>query len=532
MDPPEPPCSCSNQSKDQIQQENPIEKNEQLSIKVDYLEKRVAHLSTSNTDLSSRLVHSEEEKLKISKELVEEKLQINKMRAQFEEEMFELKNEILNQKDAITELQTERDNLLGKLQSVETHLQTGEKSDRELASLKSNYLALAEAHHKELAQSKELSAELLALAQAQDVLRSQLAEQHQRARDTSQDLHGELDRVRALVGRLLQSRIKPEDLATLNKGQKSMEKTLLGNQEEMKDMLEKLKRSYEEEQRKLEEKIGVMGREQQIQNSQQNVTEKSMACSCCLSQLKEAKEEISKLQLQVKELHELYRARLVCYLRDITEFVDGVGGGKMASEGNKLRAFVDDMLRDVRASYRAREEQLATATRAYKKSLQRTTKTHHALICAYRGQRQQILAKPDERLEPGPPETHFTLEATDPREESKKHSHQIEHNKEQVVRDQVSVSKMPTNQEMPNPEQIFQESWSVIRKQLKEITDSTLGMYAKEHKLLSTRATFAEAQASQLQDYIDKHLDRYKQEIARLRQLRGKQEASGTHNNL
>ncbi|XP_077407493.1 coiled-coil domain-containing protein 78 isoform X2 [Vanacampus margaritifer] len=521
MDPREPPHPCSNQAKDQIQQENPIEKNEQLSIKVDYLEKRVAHLSTSNADLSSRLVQSEEEKLKISKELVEEKLQINKTRAQFEEEMFELKNKILNQKDAITELQTERDNLLGELQSVETRLKAGEKSDQELASLKSNYLTLAEARHKELAQSKEPSAELL-------------------ARDTSQDLHGELDRVRALVGRLLQSRIKPEDLAALNKGQKSMEKTLLGNQEEMKDMLENLKRSYEEEQRKLKEKIGAMGKEQQIQNSQQKATEQSLTCSCCLSQLKEAKEEISKLQLQVKELHELYRARLVCYLGDITEFVDGVGEGKIPSGGNKLRAFVDDMLRDVRASYRAREEQLANATRAYKKSLQRTTKTHHALICAYRAQRQQILAKPDKGLEPGPPETHFNLEATDPREEPNKHYHHFEHKsklegQQQVVRDQVAVSKTPTrstNQEMPNPEHIFQESWLVIRKQLKEITDSTLGIYAKEHKLLSTRATVAEAQVSQLQDYIDKHPDRYKQEIARLRQLGGKQEASGTYNNL
>lgn len=109
MDPREP-RSCLNQAKDQIREENvstafyiliqsrrpkldsptvlnvqfsqfndvkrqntdvafslqPQDKNEQLSIKVDYLENKVTHLSTSNTDLSSRLVHSEEEKLKVA----------------------------------------------------------------------------------------------------------------------------------------------------------------------------------------------------------------------------------------------------------------------------------------------------------------------------------------------------------------------------------------------------------------------------------------------------------------------------------
>lgn len=39
---------------------------------------------------------------------------------------------------------------------------------------------------------------------------------------------------------------------------------------------------------------------------------------CCQSQMKEAEEENSKLQLQVKELNEEYRARLLCYLQDLS----------------------------------------------------------------------------------------------------------------------------------------------------------------------------------------------------------------------
>lgn len=96
---------------------------ERLFTKVGYLESRLGHLTTSSTDVSHRLVRSEEEKLKvglvnmrrrfvvffsrdvnkfaffissqISKELVEEKLQTNKLREQYEEQMFELKNKVI-----------------------------------------------------------------------------------------------------------------------------------------------------------------------------------------------------------------------------------------------------------------------------------------------------------------------------------------------------------------------------------------------------------------------------------------------------
>ncbi|XP_057682865.1 coiled-coil domain-containing protein 78 [Corythoichthys intestinalis] len=519
------PCLSLNQAKDQNQELHLQDKSEHLSIKVDYLETRVTHLSTTNTDLSNRLVHSEEEKLKISKELVEEKLHFNEMRGKFEDEMFELRNKLLNQKDEITELVTERDNLLGELQIAETNFKSQQE---EYASLKKDYLALAEAHHKELAQSKELSAELLASAQAQDTLRCKLAKKHQKAQESSTDLHGELNRVRALIGRLLQNRVK-----------------LLGNQEEMKNMLEDLKRCYEEEQRKLKEKIGEMRKEQRIPSGQQKPSELSMVrlkcqghseaiisklnffsflkilhkgvvfgfpCWCCQTHLKEAKEENSRLQLQVKELHQQYRAKLLCYLKDITNYIDDVAGGKMLAQRNKLRGFVDNVLGDVRASYRAREEQLATAAQEYKKKLQKTTKTHHALICTYRAQREQILAKPDMGFDPGPPDSHFNLLNTSKEElsELQQLGQKVE-GQQKVGLNQVAFVKTSThstNQEMPQPEQIFQESWAVIKKQLKEITDSTLEGYEKERTLLITRATVAEEQVSHLQNFIDKHLHR------------------------
>lgn len=106
----------------------------------------------------------------------------------------------------------ERDKLFRELQSAEARLKVGEKSGQDLteeyAMLKKKHLALAEAHNKEVAQSEELSAELLALAQAQDTLRRQLQEQQQSVKTTTQDLHLELDRVRALISRMSHNRVK------------------------------------------------------------------------------------------------------------------------------------------------------------------------------------------------------------------------------------------------------------------------------------------------------------------------------------
>ncbi|KAK1881243.1 Coiled-coil domain containing protein 78 [Dissostichus eleginoides] len=482
----------SNEQLQALTEENQqLRENERLFTKVGYLECRLGYLASSNTDLSCRLIQSEEDKLKISKELVDEKMQTNKMREQFEEEKFELKNKLLNQASAITELEMERDNLSRALQSAEACLKVGEKSGQDLTeeytALKNSYLALADAHDKEQNQGEKLSAELLALAQAQDALRLQLEEQQQSVETSTRGLHCELDRVRALISSMSHNRVKVRHyLETKMRSKKCW----------------KMKNSYEEQQKKLEQKVVEMGKEHQedkraIRNRQQELSERSAALMCSQSQVKEAEDENSKLHLQVKKLNEKYRSRLVWYLQDLSEYIDGLGEGKSPPEASKLRAHVDSMLQDVRSSYRAREEQLASAARSYKKRLQEITKTHHGLLIAYRVQREQILAQPQSGLDPGPPEAPFSLEPSELREETERELQQRRQDEARLEAQlQVVALKMPV------------QNLSRHEKQLREISDSTLVSLEKDQALLITRVTVAEAQVSELQDYIDNHLGR------------------------
>lgn len=110
----------------------------------------------------------------------------------------------------MTQLEAERHKLLRDLQSATARLKVdGERGlAEENAALRKNYQTLAEAHSKELAQSEELRAELLALARAQDHLRRQVEEQQQSVVSSSRDLHCELDRVRHLISHMSQDRVK------------------------------------------------------------------------------------------------------------------------------------------------------------------------------------------------------------------------------------------------------------------------------------------------------------------------------------
>lgn len=64
-------------------------------------------------------------------------------------------------------------------------------------------------------------------------------------------------------------------------------------------------------------------------------------------------------------------------------------------------------------------------------------------------------------------------------------------------------------------------SWAQIHQKLQDFFHSTQAELERERAQLLVRATMAEEQLSDLQEYVDQHLGRYTQEILRLRKLVG-----------
>ncbi|XP_056593674.1 coiled-coil domain-containing protein 78 isoform X3 [Triplophysa dalaica] len=480
------------------------DRNEALFSKLGSVQNKLGQQAASKSDLSVKLVQCEEEKLKISKDLVDVRIESNKMREQFEGEIFEFKNMVLSLEGTISALQTERDRVGREVSATSARLEVMERTERdlaeELAVLKSKFRSLSTAYEREHAHFEELSEELLSLAQMHDTL---LQERERTHRHTL-----EVEKVRALLSRASQNRIR--DVHNI-----------------MKVELEKLKKSYEEQQRQLEDKVVALGKEQQenkkaIQYTRHKLTEQSATLMISQHQLKESEAELSKVQNHLKALNREYRARLARYIQDVTECVTAVGVG---DTGHKLKGFVESMLEEMKASYRSREEQLTRAVRTSRKRILSLNNTYQRLLIAYREQREQILALPVHALDAGPPEAHFSPAGSELRGETERELQRLRDDKarleSQLRQAQEQLAVLSESQRSG----LTQEAWNDIKKQLTEMTNTTQDAQERERAQLITRSTVAEEQLSELKEYVDNHLGRYKLEITLLRRRLGSNSA-------
>ncbi|KAB5587250.1 hypothetical protein PHYPO_G00011040 [Pangasianodon hypophthalmus] len=490
------------------------DENDHLCNKLGSTQSKAAQHAASNRDLSSRLVQSEQDKLKISKDLVEVQIEANKLREKYEADIFELQNKVLCQEGVVSNLEAELGRLKREVESASSRLQIAEGNERDMAeeyaALKSNFLAVSEGLEREITHSQELSNELLTLAHAHDTLL------HEKEQEHTHTL--ELEKVRALLRRVSHSRVRPEELSRGCNA--TWDRHTHRAQYELREELERIRKTYEEQQQRLEEKIVAMGKEQQenkraIRNTQQELAQQSASLLVSQHQLKEVEAENSKLQNQLKELNQEYRARLTHYIYDITECVRRDGDASV-----QLKEYVDSMLKEVRMSYRSREEQLTSTLRNYRKRLCNLNNTHQLLLTAYRMQREQILAHTGHALEVGPPEAHFSPAEAELRGETERELQRLREDKSRletqlrIAQEQVSLLSQPSQNVA-----LSEEAWADIRKQLREIAVAAQETHERERAQLVTRATVAEEQVRELQEYVDNHLGRYKLEVTQLRRM-------------
>uniref|UniRef100_A0A8B9TZ94 DUF4472 domain-containing protein n=1 Tax=Anas platyrhynchos TaxID=8839 RepID=A0A8B9TZ94_ANAPL len=503
------------------------DRNERLYMGPGDLQERMGTLAGSKPDLSARMVFSEEEKLKISKELIDLQIETNKMKEQYETENFELKNMILSLENRVLELELRSEKVTGERDALRDRLRTLETSRKELADeyiiLKSNYLALGKELDQEILfifwkcvtshqccfescclhgavgwlllevlKNEELSLELLNLANAKSTLPG-TGSYHHLSHAAADEPSAEPGRVRAVARRVSAQKVKPEDALASEHKQQNLEKNLLGNQDRIKVEIENLKKTYDSQQQKLEEQVSAVGKE-----------------------LQEAKRAIRDTQRKLAE--------------QSADYMDSKSSDR--TEPSKapahMKHFVDSMLQDIRASYKSREEQLAGAARAYKKRMKNLVKKHENLLIAYSMQREQIRSLGSSDMDSGPAELHFAI--TDPElltnttqelNRLREHKAKLELQLQEL---QQKKMKETSDLQLPSEQKLDEEGWAEVRKQLREFTHSTQEDLEKERSQLLTRAIVAEEQVSELQEYVEKHLARYKQEILRLRTLAGSKE--------
>uniref|UniRef100_A0A4W3HI96 Coiled-coil domain-containing protein 78 n=1 Tax=Callorhinchus milii TaxID=7868 RepID=A0A4W3HI96_CALMI len=188
------------------------------------------------------------------------------------------------------------------------------------------------------------------------------------------------------------------------------------------------------------------------------------------------------------------------------------------------------MLNDIRCAYKAREEQLASAARNYKKRMKDIYKKHEMLLIAYRSQREQILGLKNEDLDAGPSEVEFVVTDSELLSGQAQELNRLREDKaclESQLRNGLEQVKGSGEMggdcwlESETRGKVNDGNWMELKKQMREFTLTTQEELESERGQLSSRLKVTEGQLAELQDYVDKHLGRYKEEIVRLRKLIG-----------
>nr|XP_024649895.1 coiled-coil domain-containing protein 78 isoform X18 [Macaca nemestrina] len=419
------------------------------------------------------LVLSEEQQLQISKELVDIQITTHRLQEQHEAEIFQLKSEVARRQ-------------VYPLMPVVL----------QILRLESRVLEL-ELHGDHTSQGCAVPVEA-------DPMHRRAPAQELRHKA---QVPGHSDDCRLQV--------QPKNAMNPENEQQRLGNGLLGGQEQLQKQVKWALERQEARQQALETRVEALGRQLQGAREearaagQQLATQAVVLCSC-RGQLRQAEAENARLQLQLKKLKDEYVLRLQRCAREAVEHTDSAG---QAPATTALRTFLEATLEDIRAAHRSREQQLARAARTYHKRLVDLSRRHEELLAAYRapGNPQAIFGAASLDLEPLPVPL-----VTD-----------FSHREDQHGGPEALLSspqKGPGGASQggtSEPQGLDAASWAQIHQKLRDFSRSTQAELERERAQLLVRATVAEEQLSELQEYVDQHLGRYKQEILRLRKLAG-----------
>lgn len=522
------------------------DKNERLYHKLEAVQSKLNDLAVSKRDISSNYVLSEEEKLKVSKALVDLQIENNRLKEDTEQTKFEQTNKSLVLESQLMEAQMDRERFARAAKEATEKLEEVERNRKTLAdefvALKSNYMGLAKDYDREVARNEELTTELLLLINSKEVmLKDKIARAPANVSvplvDSYDLAQAELERIRSLLNRFSAKKISlGPDTSLLNEEDRvRLEKSLFGDVERFNKELERIRLLYDDEQKQLERRLQALAKDledarQASRTAQKKMTETASELYQCRQQNKELESDNNRLQNKLKDLNEEYKSRLVRYVDDIAEYIDST---RSQNEKNiKLKAYMEAMLKDIKRAAHTREEQLTDAVKKYKNVSKTFIKRHEELLVAYRLLRTQIINLGYD-VDLGPDQFDLYINDADLKLDQQndlaklsralKEAHEEIRKLKEGVRTVSDTQTPKTSTNFPSSKRLLNEELDDARQSLRDFSRNQLLALEAEKAALLARATVAEEQLQETQDYIDKHLTRYKDEIMRLRRLLGDQ---------
>nr|CAB3228707.1 coiled-coil domain-containing protein 78-like [Phallusia mammillata] len=549
------------------------ERNDRLFQRLEQIQDKMTEIAKSKSEISSKLVASEEEKLKVSKGLVELQLENNRLTEEYESENFELKNKILTLENQLVEFELEKSKFARSHDLSAEHTRQLEENRKTIAdefvALKKKALDQEKQLTEQIRKNNEMRAELGRLIETEAALLD-LRDNVERRRQAHDDATKELDRARDVLrdANMQATNASNEDPLEALKARRAqlqreaLNKSLLDGSPRggKNDVLSRMRQTYDEQTRKLESRLEELKAQLAaayagIQATNKKSAEQTTTMLALKERQEKSSEDVTRLQQQLKEANEDYRRRLWRYVQDIADFVDngppsGPDNEKNRSKSNPASAtmqrYVDGMLKEMKSAFRSREEQLSNAARNFKKQSKRVSQRHEKLLIHYRILRDQLefLGSVADR-QPTDPERQSPLSGFPPVDLGPDPSEMVVTENDLVSENALEMNKLRailarTKAELAGAKAEVQRHKQMDKTlaPLRPIGHSFPGarnsydngqlrmrdmqmnsQLERERAELLTRATVAEQQAREQQEYIDTHLTRYKQEIVRLRRI-------------
>ncbi|XP_068675804.1 coiled-coil domain-containing protein 78-like [Montipora foliosa] len=512
------------------------EKNEKMYTRLEEMQKRFSEVMNSKTQLSSKLISSEEEKLKISKTLVDVQLENNRLQEDAAAINFDLNNKVLALENNVMELQMYLDKAHSDLAGSKEQLGGMETEHKELVNeyiaLKTSHVQLTADYQKEVTKNEELGLELVTLLNTKEKL------QHDKEAVELEKMQEYYDQLRRITNKFSRSSLREKDdlsrsVLNLQSEKLELEKQLLHTSQQREGKVESLRVQHQRQLDKLEERISKMRKEVQetkefYREAQRKLAQQSAELIAANGERHRLNEENNHLDLRLKELSTEYTNRLQQYIHDIASFCGQAAEKQQSVES--LQSYLDVMVGQMKEAHDTREEDLESRIRELKRTVKDVTQKIENVSSAYRMLKYDLESN---RGCGAPQADHVELHWPSDIELNMAQSREIA--KLQSDLKELKQSNEDLKQklarkidEQHNELQSFSASqatvemgWGYLRKQLREFTLNTQQDLESERASLLTRCILAEEQQARLQHYIDTNLKSYQEEIVRLRQLLG-----------
>ena len=331
------------------------EDNRAVFNKLQEFRKKYQDIVGSKAKLQETLIVAEQEKLKISKALIDLQIENNELVERSENDKYELVTKLLNAENEIMESERKEQKKISNVEDLKGQITKLTKEKKALAlefiTLKTNYMNVTKDLNKELAKNEELGVELLtlvnqkksmesgqeAISQERDQLKKdhvKLAHEMSLMQGAMRDVEDKLSNEQELCERLRAEKLRADmELQRLSieaeKDKVMMDRSLTGMQRERDTEIMSLRKGSETEQKRYtEQKLQMQAKMKEIEKEQRlkqrKLVDLEKETAQRMQEENRLKAENAALEHRIKSVTHNYRSKLLEYLNEQST-IDGQG---------------------------------------------------------------------------------------------------------------------------------------------------------------------------------------------------------------